>query len=93
MEWLETTVHLTIVAGFIGGILGGIFNFVVLRPLKDTLKNLQEAIEELREDNKNYRDQIRFLELSVTELKTQVQLNTKRIDLLEATFHGDLGHR
>ena len=49
MDWLETAVQISVVAGAIGGLISFLINFVVLRPLEATLARLQLAVDHLAE--------------------------------------------
>ena len=91
MEWLEQAAQLTVVLGFLGGLLGGLFNYTIIRPLKVSLDNLRELIEEIRRDKKNLEERTHLLELAITEIKAQIKSNTHRIDVLEVKAH-DVGH-
>lgn len=91
MEWLEQAAQLTVVLGFLGGLLGGLFNYTIIRPLKVSLDNLRDLIEELRRDKKTLEERTHLLELAITEIKAQIKSNTHRIDVLEVKAH-DVGH-
>ena len=89
MEWLEQAAQLTIVLGFIGGVLGGIFNYVVIRPLTSSITILSEAVTELRDNLKNNNERLNRLEGSVERIEKAVVTAHARIDKF---LHGEKNH-
>ena len=89
MEWLEQAAQLTIVLGFIGGILGAIFNYVVIKPLTSSITILSEAVTELRDNLKNNNERLNRLEGAVERIEKAVVTAHARID---SFLHGEKNH-
>lgn len=91
MNWLEQAAQLTVVLGF----CGAVFNYVVIRPLNDSIRKLGTIISDLREDIKHNNERLNRLEGEVAKIEQAVVTAHKRIDKFlntEATSHEKLGH-
>ena len=91
MEWLEQAMQLTVVLTF----LGGLFTFVVLKPLNEAIQELRVLISDLRADLKRNNERLNRLEGEFAKLEQAVVTAHKRIDEFltkEATVHERLGH-
>ncbi|MBR1804851.1 MAG: hypothetical protein IJ774_00535 [Selenomonadaceae bacterium] len=75
-SWLEQAAQLTIVLSF----CGVLFNYVVIRPLNDSIRRLGDAIDNLREDLKQNKEQLNRLRGEVDEIKYALQKAHDRID-------------
>ena len=76
MEWLEQAAQLTIVLTF----LGGLFTYVVLRPLHETLKDLRVAIDKLSAVQSAQNERLNRLEGAVERIEKAVVTAHSRID-------------
>lgn len=76
MEWLEQAAQLTVVLTF----LGGLFAFVVLRPLNETLKDLRIAIDKLSAIQNAQNERLNRLEGAVERIEKAVVTAHARID-------------
>lgn len=79
-DWIETAAELSVVLGFIGGILGAIFNYVVIKPLKTSIDALSAAVDKLADDFKDNRQRIHTLEGAVERIEKAVVTAHARID-------------
>lgn len=75
-SWLEQAAQLTIVLGF----CGAIFNYIVIRPLNDSIQRLGDVINDLREDLKANNERLNRLEGEQREIKYALQKAHDRID-------------
>ena len=85
-SWLEQAAQLTIVLSF----CGVLFNYVVIRPLNDSIRRLGDAIDNLREDWKRNNERLNRLEGTVAKIEQSVDIAHKRIDEIlhrEASHH------
>lgn len=78
MNWLDTAVQVSIVAGFVGGV----FTYVVLRPLNFTIKDLRLAIQDLRKDLKDCEERRHMMEIKLAEIDQRARVAHSRIDEL-----------
>lgn len=76
MEWLEQAAQLTVILTF----LGGLFAYVVLRPLNETLKELRIAIDKLSEIQNSQNERLNRLEGAVERIEKAVITAHARID-------------
>jgi hypothetical protein len=76
VEWLDTAVQISIVAGFIGGV----FTYVVLRPLNATITDLHYAIQDLRKDLKDCEERRHIMEIKLAEVDQRARVAHSRID-------------
>ena len=92
MEWLEQAAQLCLVLGF----CGGVFNYIVIRPLNDSIKALGEIVNDLRSDLKYNNERLNQLEGAIDRIEKAVVTAHARIDKFlheGGDTHGDLGHR
>lgn len=75
----------TIVLGF----AGGVFSWVILRPLNSAVENLNKAIKELREELSTAERRRHELELKVAEVEQRAKSNTHRLDKLEGVIKNE----
>ena len=75
-SWLEQAAQLCLVLGF----CGAVFNYIVIRPLNDSLRDLGEVIADLRADLKHNNERLNHLEGEVSEIKYALQKAHDRID-------------
>ena len=75
----------TIVLGFVGGV----FSWVILRPLNSAIENLNKAVKELRMELLTAEGRRHELELKVAEVEQRSKSNTHRLNRLEgvADYH------
>jgi hypothetical protein len=78
MDWLDTAVQVSIVAGFVGGV----FTYVVLRPLNFTMKDLRLAIQDLRKDLRDCEERRHMMEIKLAEVDQRARVAHSRIDEL-----------
>jgi predicted nucleic acid-binding Zn-ribbon protein len=69
----------TIVLGFVGGV----FSWVILRPLNSAIENLNKAVKELRMELLTAENRRHELELKVAEVEQRSKSNTHRLNRLE----------
>lgn len=69
----------TVVLGFVGGV----FSWIVLRPLNNAIENLNKAVGELRMELLTAEGRRHDLELKVAEIDQRAKSNTHRINTLE----------
>ena len=74
--WLEQAAQLTIVLSF----CGVLFNYVVIRPLNDSIRRLGDVIADLREDLKHNNERLNRLEGKFAKLEQALITAHKRID-------------
>ena len=90
-EWLEQAAQLCLVLGF----CGGVFNYIVIRPLNVSIQKLGDVIADLCDDLKNNNERLNQLEGELREVKYALQKAHDRIDEFlskEAAAHERLGH-
>lgn len=80
MEWLEPAVHITVILSFIGGILGAIFNFVVIKPLQNSINQLSDAVNKLAAMQANHNERINQLQGAIDRIEQAVITAHARID-------------
>lgn len=91
MEWLEQAAQLCLVLGF----CGGVFNYIVIKPLNDSVQKLGDIIAELRDDLKHNKERINQLEGEVQSLSKAVLKAHSRIDKFlheGGDYHDGVGH-
>lgn len=91
MEWLEQAAQLCLVLGF----CGGVFNYIVIRPLNDSIRALADSVSDLRADIKNSNTRLNMLEGAVERIEKAVEMAHARIDkalLKDGDYHDDVGH-
>lgn len=69
----------TVVLGFVGGV----FSWLVLRPLNNAIENLNKAVGELRMELLTAEGRRHDLELKVAEIEQRAKSNTHRLNRLE----------
>jgi predicted nucleic acid-binding Zn-ribbon protein len=69
----------TIVLGF----AGGVFSWIILRPLNSAIENLNKAVKELRMELLTAENRRHELELKVAEVEQRSKSNTHRLNRLE----------
>lgn len=74
----------TVVLGF----AGGVFSYVVLKPLNLAIDNLNKAVRELRTELLTAERRRHDLELKVAEIDQRAQSAHHRIDKLEGRDNG-----
>lgn len=93
MEWLEQATQLTVILTF----LSGLFAYVVLRPLNDTLRELRVVIDKLSAIQLSKNERLNKLEGAVDRIeKAVVTAHAYIINIYnkkEATLCERLGHR
>lgn len=77
----------TVVLGF----AGGVFSFVVLRPLSMAIDNLNKAVGELRKELLTVENRRHELEKKMVEIDARARSNQHRIDHIERGM-GNVGH-
>lgn len=77
-EMLESAVKLSVVLGF----AGGVFSFVILKPLNSTMTELRVAIQELRKDLKDCEERRHMMEIKLAEIDQRARVAHSRIDEL-----------
>lgn len=86
MDWLEQAAQLTVVLGF----CGMVFNYIVIRPLNESLRRLSTILADIRADLSKDKERINRLEGEVAKIEQAVVTAHKRIDDFlrkEATRH------
>lgn len=86
MEWLEQAAQLCLVLGF----CGGVFNYIVIRPLNDSIRALADSVSDLRADIKSNNARLSMLEGAVERIEKAVEMAHARID--KALLGGDDNH-
>lgn len=76
MEWLEQAAQLCLVLGF----CGGVFNYIVIRPLNDSIRALADSVSDLRADIKSNNARLSMLEGAVERIEKAVEMAHARID-------------
>lgn len=76
LSWLEQAAQLTIVLGF----CGGFFSYLVIRPLTDSIKRIENILGDVRDELKHNNERLNRLEGELSELKRAVQRAHQRID-------------
>ena len=80
MDWLETAVQISVVAGAIGGAISFVINYVVLRPLESTLAQLQLAVDHLAEQLVRAEDRWHDVDIKLAEVDQRARSAHHRID-------------
>jgi hypothetical protein len=78
LEWLNTAVQISVVAGFIGSV----FTYVVLRPLNATITDLHYAIQDLRKDLRDSEERRHMMEIKLAEVDQRARVAHSRLDEL-----------
>jgi predicted nucleic acid-binding Zn-ribbon protein len=65
------------------GFVGGVFSWVILRPLNSAIENLNKAVKELRMELLTAENRRHELELKVAEVEQRSKSNTHRLNRLE----------
>lgn len=76
MNWLEQAAQLTVVLGF----CGMVFNYIVIRPLNESLKRLSTILADIRSDLNKDRERLNHLEGAIAKIEQAVVTAHKRID-------------
>lgn len=74
----------TVVLGFVGGV----FSWIILRPLNAAIENLNKAVRELRMELLTAEGRRHDLELKVAEIDQRARSAHHRIDRLEGRENG-----
>lgn len=82
---------ITVLCGVVT-IAGIIFKYAVLRPLENSIAELNKAVDRLRGTFQIYDDRLRLCEIQIAELNQRVRSNQHRLDALEVTHHEKSGH-
>ena len=100
MDWLETAVKMSVVAGAIGCAISFVINQVVLRPLDSTLGRLQLAVDHLSEQLARAEERWHELDIKLAEVDQRARAAHHRIDEhikyhqnSGGGSHNDLEHR
>ena len=80
MDWLEAAAQITVILSFIGGVLGAIFNFVVVKPLRMSIDSLSVAVSKLGEEFNDSKQRLNKLEATVERVEHAVTYAHNRID-------------
>ena len=80
MEWLETAVQISVIAGFIGGIISFLINAVVLKPLETTLARLQVTVDRLSEQLTRTEERWHDVDKKVAEIDQRARSAHRRLD-------------
>ena len=80
MEWLETAVKMSIVAGFIGSVISFLVSYVVLRPLEATLSRLQVTVDKLGEQLTRTEERWHELDKHISEVDQRARSAHHRLD-------------
>lgn len=84
MNLFETAAQIAAIAT----VIGAAFSYAVLRPLNNSIKALQQTIDEMRAEMKESREQRQELEVHLAEVDQSVRSAHHRIDALEGRAHG-----
>lgn len=87
MDWLEAAAQITVILSFIGGLLGAIFNFVVVKPLRASIDSLSAAVSKLGEEFNDSKQRLNKLEATVERVERAVSYAHNRIDGLRSDSH------
>ena len=80
MDWLETAVKISVVAGAIGGAISFVINSLVLRPLETTLGRLQAAVDHLSEQLARAEERWHEVDIKLAEVDQRARSAHHRID-------------
>lgn len=80
MDWLETAVQISVVAGAIGGVISFVINYVVLRPLESTLLRLQMTVDKLDEQLVRSEDRWHELDRHLVDVDNRARSAHHRLD-------------
>ena len=83
MDWLETAVKMSIVAGFIGSVISFLISYVVLRPLEATLGRLQNTVDKLDKQVARTEERWHDIDKKLVEVDQRARAAHHRIDGLE----------
>ena len=84
MSMIETAAQIAAIAT----VIGAAFSYTILRPLNASIKALKEAVDEMRAEMKESREQRQELEVHLAEVDQSVRSAHHRIDALEGRAHG-----
>lgn len=65
------------------GVVWGVFQYVILRPLNSAIDSLKEAIKELRQEIKAGEEHRHEMEVKITEIDARAKSAQHRLDNLE----------
>ena len=93
MDWLETAVKMSIVAGFIGSVISFLVSFIILRPLEATLGRLQTTVDKLDEQLVRVEERWHDVDKKLVEVDQRARAAHRRIDgidrILGRSHHHD----
>ena len=87
MDWLETAVQISVIAGFIGGIISYLINTIVLRPLESTLTRLQVIVDKLSEQLSRTEERWHDIDKKVSEVDQRARSAHRRLDEHLKLYH------
>ena len=87
MDWLETAVQISVIAGFIGGIISYLINTIVLRPLESTLTRLQVIVDKLSEQLSRTEERWHDVDKKVAEVDQRARSAHHRLDEHLKLYH------
>ena len=98
MDWLETAVQISVIAGAIGGAISFLINYVVLRPLEATLARLQLSVDHLADQLAHAEERWHEIDRKLAAVDQCAKSAHKRIDEHYKYCHrgerdADLEHR
>ena len=85
MEWLEIIGPVTALMG----ILGMIFNFSVIRPLNEAIRNLSNTIDNMRAQLHEIEETRQDMAVRLATVESSVKSAHHRIDGIEERAHHD----
>ncbi len=85
MEWLEVIGPVTALMG----ILGMIFNFSVIRPLNEAIRNLSNTIDVMRAQLHEVDEKRQDMAVRLASVESSVKSAHHRIDGIEERVHHD----
>ena len=85
MEWLEVIGPVTTLMG----ILGMIFNFSVIRPLNEAIRNLSNTIDVMRAQLHEVDEKRQDMAVRLASVESSVKSAHHRIDGIEERVHHD----
>lgn len=85
MEWLEIIGPVTALMG----ILGMIFNFSVIRPLNEAIRNLSNTIDNMRAQLHEIDEKRQDMAVRLATVESSVKSAHHRIDGIEERAHHD----
>ena len=80
MDWLETAVQISVIAGAIGGAISFLINFVVLRPLEAALSRLQFAVDHLTDQLAHAEERWHEIDCKLTTVDQCAKSAHRRLD-------------